>query len=48
VFEDVGLKEYGNLLNILEMLKVSADDFEETSRNKPARIVSSVRKMRNL
>lgn len=48
VFEDFGLKEYTNLLVILELLKVNAEEFQETCKNKPVRIVSGIRKMRNL
>jgi len=48
VFEDVGLKEYTNLLDILQLLKCSIDSFEETSKNKSARIVSTIKRMRNI
>ena len=48
VFEDVGLKEYTNLLDILQLLKCSIDNFEETSKNKSARIVSTIKRMRNI
>jgi hypothetical protein len=46
VFEDVGLKEYANLLDILQLLKCSVEDFDETSKNKSARIVSTIKRMR--
>jgi hypothetical protein len=48
VFEDVGLKDYNNLKHILELLKVDKEEFENTTKNKPAKIVSAVRKMRSI
>ncbi len=47
VFEDFGLKEYTNLLSILELLKVPEAEFQEACKSKPARIVSAIKKMRN-
>ncbi len=48
VFEDVGLKDYNNLKHILELLKVDKEEFENSTKNKPAKIVSAVRKMRSI
>ena len=48
VFEDVGLKDYNNLKHILELLKCTKEEFEDLTKNKPARIISVMRKMRNL
>ncbi len=47
VFEDFGLKEYTNLLSILELLKITETEFQDSCKNKPARIVSAIKKMRN-
>ena len=48
MFEDVGLKDYGNVIHALELLKAERDQFDELTRSKPARVVSAIRKMRNL
>lgn len=49
VFDDVGLKDYSNLNNVLSLLKAdSKEKFDEASKNLPARTVSAVRKMRGL
>ena len=47
MFDDVGLKDYSNLENILDLLKVNKEEFEETATNRPVRILSAIRKMRN-
>ena len=46
VFEDVGLRDYNNLKHFLALLKVKKEDFDEIANNMPARIISSVRKIR--
>jgi hypothetical protein len=48
VFEDVGLKDFNNLKHIHELLKCNKEEFDDSIKNKPARIVSVIRKMRNL
>jgi hypothetical protein len=47
VFEDVGLKDFNNLNQIIELLKVDKNDFENTAKNKPSRIIYAIRKIRN-
>ena len=47
MFDDVGLTDYLNLQYILEILKASKETFADTSKNKPSRIVSAIRNMRN-
>jgi hypothetical protein len=48
VFDDVGLKDYTNLLTVLEFLKMdqAGDELEEKLKNKPARIISFVRRIK--
>ncbi len=48
VFDDVGLKDYTNLLTLLEFLKAeeSGEELEEKLKNKPARVISFVRRIK--
>jgi hypothetical protein len=48
VFDDVGLKDYTHLLTVLEFLKLeeSNEDLEERLKNKPARIISFIRRIK--
>ena len=47
VFDDVGLKDYSNLLTVLELLKLDEpEDFEERLKNKSARVISFIRRIK--
>ena len=48
VLEDFGLKDVGDFRDLTELLDADEEQFEEMSRHKPARMVTTIRAMRHL
>jgi hypothetical protein len=48
VLDDFGLKDVADFRNMIELLNTDEDTFEELARDKPARMVTAIRTMRNL
>lgn len=43
----MGLKDYSNLSSIIDLLRVNEEEFDEMTGEKPVRIASAIRKMRD-
>lgn len=50
VLDDFGLKDVADFQDMIELLKIDADKFDELAENKPTRmvIISTIRTMRKL
>jgi len=48
--DDFGLKDVADFQDMIELLKIDADKFDELAENKPTRmvIISTIRTMRKL